>query len=127
VEEVKRTLDITARHVGPADSWFTKEEIAEIERSSRTAWSELDDEQRQAILLLTRDALVRLIEEVNDWVPTSFVPESGHRLDLWITVHLAEVDEEVLRRRVEAEKAISATTTDLKRMREELGQRGETE
>jgi hypothetical protein len=39
---------------------------------------------------------------------------------VFVSIHLAEVDEEVLRRRVETERMIAETTTDLVKLRGEL-------
>lgn len=118
--ETERTIQLHARHIAPGEVWRSKDEVAEKERESRKFWADIPDENRQAILVLTRDALLRLIEDPDVWVPTSVEPKSGHRLDIFISIHLAEVDEEVLRRRVETEKMIADTTTDLVALRTEL-------
>lgn len=116
----ERTVTLTARHIAPGDPWRSKEEVAQKERESRQFWADIPDENRQAVLVLVRDALLRLIEDPDVWVPTSIEPKSGNRLDVFISIHLAEVDEEVLRRRVETERMISETTTDLVALRGEL-------
>lgn len=116
----ERTLTVKARHVPVGETWRTKEEIAEKERQSRAYWAQIEDDQRQAILVLTRDALLRLIEDPDIWVPTSIEPTSGERLDIFISIHLAEVDAEVLQRRVETERMIDDTTKDLTALRGEL-------
>jgi hypothetical protein len=100
--------------------WRSKEEVAQKERESRQFWADIPDTNRQAILVLVRDALLRLIEDPDVWVPTSVEPKSGNRLDVFVSIHLAEVDEEVLRRRVETERMIAETTTDLVKLRGEL-------
>jgi hypothetical protein len=89
----ERTITLTARAVGPGDVWRSKEEVAQKERESRQFWADIPDTNRQAILVLVRDALLRLIEDL---------------------------DEEVLRRRVETERMIAETTTDLVKLRGEL-------
>jgi hypothetical protein len=116
----ERTITLTARAVGPGDVWRSKEEVAQKERESRQFWADIPDTNRQAILVLVRDALLRLIEDPDVWVPTSVEPKSGNRLDVFVSIHLAEVDEEVLRRRVETERMIAETTTDLVKLRGEL-------
>lgn len=115
-----RKVTVEARHIAPGDPWRSKEEVAQKERESRQFWANIPDENRQAILVLVRDALLRLIEDPDVWVPTSIEPKSGNRLDVFVSIHLAEVDEEVLRRRVETERMISETTTDLVALRGEL-------
>lgn len=115
-----RTITVRTQHIPVGEEWRSKEEIAQKERESRAFWSNIDDDKRQAILVLTRDALLRLIEDPDIWVPTSVEPASGNRIDIFISIHLAEVDDEVLRRRVDTEKIIHETTTDLNALHKEL-------
>jgi hypothetical protein len=119
-DEKTRTIEIKAQHIASGDPWRSKDDIAQKERDSRKFWTDLTDPQRQAMIVLVRDALLRLIEDPDVWVPTSIEPSSGNRLDVWISIHLAEVDEEVLRRRVETERAIDHAQRDLVALRGEL-------
>lgn len=116
---VTRTFDIEVRHIAPEDEWHTKEQIAETERLSLQAWKELDDEQRQALSVITRDSLLRLLEDPDGWIPTSMLPKTGHRFDLYISINLAEVDDEVIRRRVETERQMLETREDLQVLHDE--------
>lgn len=110
---VKRTFEVEVRHIGPNDEWHSKEEIAEAERQSLASWKGLADEQRQALAVITRDSLLRLLEDPNGWIPTSMVPKTGNRFDIYISINLAEVDDEVIRRRVETERLMLETRDDL--------------
>lgn len=118
--ETEREVTVLARHVGVGEEWRSKEELARQEQTSRQYWKGIDDEKRAAILILMRDALLRLVEDPELWVPTSIEPKSGNRLDVFISINLAQVDGEVLRRRVETEKLISETCTDLVTLSSEL-------
>lgn len=118
--EKVREIVIKARHIGPGEQWHTKEEIAALEQASLKFWNELEDDNRQAVVVLTRDALLRLIEDTDLWIPTSVEPKSGNRLDLYIAIHFAEIDEEVVRRRVETEREIYRTREDLVALSGEL-------
>lgn len=115
-----RKVTLEARHVAPGDTWHTKEEVAGIEQASLRFWNELDDEKRQAVIVLVRDALLRLIEDPDLWIPTSLEPKSNNRLDLYLNIHFAEIDEEVVRRRVETEREIYRTREDLVVLHEQL-------
>src|SRR5687767_2748464 len=102
--------EIKVQHVGPGDRWRSKEELANGERASQAYWDGLDNDKRAAMLLIVKEALSQLIESPNDWVPTSIEPVNDNRLDVFISIHLAEVDEEVVRRKLEAERALHEAT-----------------
>ncbi len=118
--EKYREIVIKARVIEPGEKWHSKEEIAALEQASLKFWNELEDDNRQAVVVLTRDALLRLIEGTDLWIPTSLEPKSGNRLDLYISIHFAEIDEEVVRRRVETEREIYQTREDLVALSGEL-------
>lgn len=115
-----RKIEIEARHIEPDDKWHTKEEVAELEQASLKWWTESDDEQRQAVIVLARDALMRLIDDPDMWIPVSLEPKSGNRVDLFISIHFAEIDGEVVRRRVETEREIVHAREDLVKLHTEL-------
>lgn len=115
-----RKVTLEARHVAPGETWHTKEAVAAMEQASLKFWNELDDEHRQAVTVLVRDALLRLIEDPDLWIPTSLEPKSNNRLDLYLNIHFAEIDEEVVRRRVETEREVYRTREDLVTLRDEL-------
>lgn len=121
-DKVTRTIEIEARTMADDDAWTAKEEIARLEQEGLKYWESIDDEKRQAVIVLVRDALLRLIEDPNMWIPTSLQPQSGNRLGLWLMIHLAEVDDEVVRRRVETEREMARTREDLVVLHGELGE-----
>lgn len=120
-EDKVRKITLEARTVAPGEAWHTKEQVAALEQASLKFWNELDDEKRQAVIVLVRDALLRLIEDPDLWIPTSLEPKSNNRLDLYLNIHFAEIDEEVVRRRVETEREIHRTREDLVALADELG------
>lgn len=115
-----RKVTLEARHIGANEQWHTKEQVAAMEQASLKFWNDLDDEHRQAVIVLVRDALLRLIEDPDLWIPTSLEPKSNNRLDLYLNIHFAEIDDEVVRRRVETEKEVYRTREDLVTLRDEL-------
>lgn len=121
-DTVTRTIEVQARTMADDDAWTAKEEIARLEQEGLKYWESIDDEKRQAVIVLVRDALLRLIEDPNMWIPTSLQPQSGNRLGLWLMIHLAEVDDEVVRRRVETEREMARTREDLVVLHGELGE-----
>lgn len=114
-------IEIQARHITEGDPWLSKDEIARLEQEGLKYWNDTSEEARQAVIVLCRDALLRLIEDPDLWIPTSVTPQSGNRLGVWIMMHLAEVDDEVVRRRVETERELHNTREDLVALHGELG------
>lgn len=121
-DRVIRHIEINARTMADNDEWTVKEEITRLEQEGLKYWETIHDEKRQAVIVLIRDALLRLIEDPNMWIPTSLQPQSGNRLGLWLMIHLAEVDDEVVRRRVETEREMAKTREDLVHLHGELGE-----
>lgn len=116
-----RYVTIEARRKKAGDDWeWTKDEIEEQERRSRKLWDELDDEKRQACLVLCRDSLLRLVEDPGAWVPISLEPRSDERVDLLISISLTEIDDEVLKRRLVTERKVKDATADLVNLHDEL-------
>lgn len=112
--------EIKTQVIGSGDRWRTKEELAESELKSQAYWDGIDDEKRQAMLLIVKEALAQLIEDPDAWVPTSIEPANDNRLDLFISIHLAEVDDEVVRRKLEAEKALHDATAGVQQIHADL-------
>jgi hypothetical protein len=112
--------EVRVCHFGPGEQWRPKEDLARSERDSQAYWDELDDDRRAAMLLIVKEALMQLIEAPKDWVPTSIEPSNDHRLDVFISIHLAEVDDEVVRRKLEAERALHEATQGVITIESEL-------
>lgn len=118
-----RKVTLEARVVPAGAVWYTKEQVAAAEQESLQYWDKLKDPQRQAVIVLIRDALLRLVESPDLWIPTSLEPRSNNRLDMFLNIHFAEIDDEVVRRRVETEEEIFRSRNDLVALRDELGER----
>lgn len=118
-----RVMLISARHIPPAESWHTKDVLAQLEQDSMSWWNAQPDESQQALVVLIRDCLVRMIEDPAMWLPTSIVPRTDERLDIFINIHFAEMDDEVVRRRVETEDEMTQRRDDLVGLRGKLGDR----
>lgn len=107
-------------HIGPGERWRSKEDLAASERTSQATWDTFDDDKRAAMLLIVTEALNQLLENPDTWVPTSIEPSTDNRLDLFISIHLAEVDDEVVRRKLEAERALREATEGVKAIESDL-------
>lgn len=103
---------VKVQEFGPTEKWRTKEELASLERESQKYWDGIKDEQRQAMILIVREALMQMLEDPNSWVPTSIIPQSDARLDVYISIHLAEVDDEVVKQKLKIERDLHAARTD---------------
>lgn len=74
-------------------------ELVEAERYSQLRWRATSDERRDAILVLVREAMLRLLADPV-WVPGSIGLMTGGRLDVTFTVDLSDWEIETATARV---------------------------
>lgn len=117
-----RRVMVEARIIERGDEWFTKDEILRMEHDSQRFWEKLNDDQRAAARVMVRDTLVRLLQDPDSWLPTTFIVKPQLRMDVYLSIHFGEVDDEVIRRRMQAENLLMETRTDLVTLHRELGQ-----
>lgn len=96
-------VELRVKHVDRDHPWRTVQDLAEEEAKSEQSWEQMDPEQKSVVLLLVQVALERMIANPEEWVPTSLLPHQGERLDVFVSIYLAEVDKEVVRRHLEKE------------------------
>lgn len=80
----------------------------------------LDNDQRQATLNIIRGSLVTLLDSLDEWVPESFVARSNTTLDVVISFDMVEVDSEVARSLLAAQKRLDNVREDLLALRRDL-------
>lgn len=102
--------EIRTQHISPGEVWRTREDLAGAEKKSEVFWKSLSDEKRQGLLLIVDEALQQMRQNLDAWVPVSLEFIADSRLDVYISIHLAEVDDEVVRRKLEAEKMLYEAT-----------------
>lgn len=96
--------EVKVVHVGGDESWSTLKQLADDEAKSEEMWKALTDEQRAALLLLARDALRHMTASVAEWLPGSLIARQGERVDVFISLYFAEVEQEVVRQYMEEER-----------------------
>lgn len=84
------------------DAWTT-EQIAQMERESIEYWKDLPEQQHRALAVISRDCLIRLLENPLEWLPTSMVPASGMRLGMMLYITVDTLEQEVVDMREKAE------------------------
>lgn len=104
----------------PSDLWHAKDELAKREWSSRNFWSGIEDDQRAGVLLAVKDTLLRLLENLDGWVPLALDAQKPNRLDVCITLELPEITEAAMRERVSAERLTMDAAKGLLRIEREL-------
>lgn len=109
-EKASVTIDFTA--YGALDERETHDCVA--------AWDELDNDQRVAALDLVHGSLLGMLDNLDEWVPQSFVAASQTRLDIMISFDLVEVNAAVLRRHRQAERKMKDMRADLLALRDDL-------
>lgn len=108
----------------PSDLWRAKEELAKREWASRKYWSGIEDNARAGLLLAVKDTLLRLLENLDGWVPLALDPQSPHRIDVCIALELPEITESAMNARVNAERLSVHAAEGLLRIERELREAG---
>lgn len=114
-----RRLEIIVRDVPSDEPFVERDELIEAEKRSAEFWESIDDEHRLALAAILRDALLRLVDDPDSWLPTTIEPAEGQRIDLRILIHLSDLDQDVLKRRVDVEREVQRTRQDLIELRDE--------
>lgn len=112
--------EITVTRRDASDLWRLKDEIRAREWRSREFWKDITDDKRLGVVLAVKDALLRLLENIDGWVPLSLDPDTNNRLDLCITLELPVIVEEALRQRVSIERLEAHTAQELMRIERDL-------
>lgn len=112
--------DVTVVERSPSDLWRFKDELAKREWASRKFWAGIEDDTRAGVLLAVKDTLLRLLENLDGWVPLALDPKDPHRIDVCIALELPEITETALRERVSAERLTVDAAEGLLRIEREL-------
>jgi hypothetical protein len=78
--------------------------VAELER--QTPWSELTDEQRQALVVVLREGMFRMLENPQEWIPHGLIPVSNDRVALLLTIKFDDIDQMIFDMRLAAERQV---------------------
>lgn len=106
-------LRIEVGHLKPGDVWKAKDDIAKAEWNSRKFWDHLEDHRRAALVLLVRDAMLRLLEDPDAWLPSSLEPSAGDQIDLKVSIRLPILNTDEMRRYVDLERIRGRAGTEL--------------
>lgn len=115
--------EVKIQHFGPNDTWRSRDELVKSEQDSQRWWDALDDPKREALVFIVRESLTQMLVNPDSWVPTSMEPADDHRVDLYISIHLAEIDDEVVHRKLEAEKQLVEATQGVQAIEADLRSR----
>jgi C4-dicarboxylate-specific signal transduction histidine kinase len=80
------------------------------------AWADRPADERTAMVSLVRDALVRLAEDVEAWLPEAAVAETNRAFGFFVWWKNRHLDEEIIRQRVNAEHDDRERLLDLQRL-----------
>lgn len=94
--------------------------MAKREMDSQVFWHQISEDQRFAIQLVVKDALITLIERPERWLPASIDPTKGDRLDITISVQLPAIEAEALAQRVDTARLKEQTAAELRRLERAL-------
>jgi hypothetical protein len=80
------------------------------------AWENWPGDERTAMVSLVRDALLRLAEDVEAWLPAAVVAETNTSFGFFVWWRNRHMDEEIVRQRVSAERDDRERLRDLERI-----------
>lgn len=81
----------------PKDIWDNKNKWFEDTKTSREEWEKLADENREAMINLVKNAIARMYDRVDEWVPESFEFESGNFVGCHFKILCTDIDKEIER------------------------------
>lgn len=105
---VSPKVTIEHSHLGPLAYWAQADQIYKDIANSRVKWGSMDDLKRQAVTALVRQSLVKLYEEVDDWLPDSIhMDKLGDHMSVAIHFQVGDVDKQgdVMNMQFEADAA----------------------
>lgn len=83
-------------------------------------WEQFADEQREAVLYLVGEVITNLADRMGEWVPRSFVADSNNRLDFTVSIDLADIENAVVLRAIEADQEMVQAMRRLSEMGADL-------
>ncbi len=119
MEDIK-DLKTSTGILGPADIWRDKDDWAKRELQSREAWSRMNEEDRQAVLDIVQRSLERMLDRLNDWVPSALTVEQGRFLDVTFRILFTELEVELRSKEEITTRAINKAAESTKALVEEL-------
>lgn len=90
-------VDVETGVCTPKDIWDNKNKWFEETKQSREEWEKLADENREAMINLVKNAIARMYDRVDEWVPESFVFESGNFVGCHFKILCTDIDKEIER------------------------------
>lgn len=88
----------------------------EVDALQDDGWSNHSVDERTAMASLVRDALLRMAEDVEEWLPDAAVAVSGESFGFFVWWKNRHLDEEIVRQRVDAELDATERIRDLERI-----------
>lgn len=96
-ETPEASVEIETGICTPKDIWENKNKWFEDTQKSREEWDKQMDPQREAMISLVKNAIARMYDRVDEWVPESFEFESGNFLGCHFKVLCTDIDKEIER------------------------------
>lgn len=118
--KVELTFTLEAEDLTHNPEAWTTEQIAQMERESIEYWKDLPEQKQRALAVISRDCLIRLLENPLEWLPTSMVPASGMRLGMMLYITVDTLEQEVVDMREKAERETYEQITALASLGQKL-------
>jgi hypothetical protein len=99
---------------GVNDERALREEVAE--RSEDAGWDEMPLDARAAMASLVRQGLLRLADDVEEWLPAAAVALSDQSFGFFVWWKNRHLDEEIIEQRARSEHDAQERLSDLRRI-----------
>lgn len=96
------------------DERALEDEVSRMDAAG--AWARSGGEERAAMKVMVREALLRLADDVDLWLPRAIVARSESRFGFFVLWKNRHLEEEVVRMRASAERDSEQRLVDLQRM-----------
>lgn len=110
----KLILECVVGVTTPKEIWETKDVWFQAANERRQRWGTMPEQQQEALVKMTKDALERMHDRIEEWIPEALYLEGGRFIDIHMRFLLTDIDEQVDRNHQATSFQIKAAAEDLK-------------
>ncbi len=89
--ELVTTIEVHTRLAPEGDPFYHLDNLRGLENASIGTWSEMDAEERKALIVLLNEAMVHMMEDPDAWLPGSLIADSNQRIQVVLTFQLGNM------------------------------------
>ena len=109
----------------PQHAWDWKNKGMTLKKDSTKAWHDMSVDAREATIEIVRHSLERMLDRMEDWVPSSLVVEPGKFIEVKLLMLFNDFDAEVKAMTALTGRKIVEAAEDTQRMIQEYEEAAE--